>query len=37
MDPEFLEKIFPSCLVTKETIDQFYINRWKFSEISKIY
>ncbi|CAD8125017.1 unnamed protein product [Paramecium sonneborni] len=37
MSPEFLESIFPSCLVTKETIDQFYINRWKFSEISKIY
>ncbi|CAD8207776.1 unnamed protein product [Paramecium octaurelia] len=37
MNPEFLESIFPSCLVTKETIDQFYINRWKFSEMSKIY
>ncbi|CAD8155476.1 unnamed protein product [Paramecium pentaurelia] len=37
MNPEFLESIFPSCLVTKETIDQFYINRWKFSEISNIY
>ncbi|CAD8122297.1 unnamed protein product [Paramecium sonneborni] len=37
MSPNFLESVFPSCLVTKETIDQFYINRWKFSEISKIY
>ncbi|CAD8135944.1 unnamed protein product [Paramecium pentaurelia] len=37
MNPVFLESIFPSCLVTKETIDQFYINRWKFSEMNKIY
>ncbi|CAD8127122.1 unnamed protein product [Paramecium sonneborni] len=37
MNPVFLESIFPSCLVTKETIDQFYINRWKFAEMNKIY
>ena len=37
MSPIFLESIFPSALVTKETLDQFYVNRWKFSEISRIY
>ncbi|CAD8100733.1 unnamed protein product [Paramecium primaurelia] len=37
MNPVFLESIFPSNLVTKETIDQFYINRWKFSEMNKIF